>query len=93
MLIFVSIAIFCPVLSACTDHILLATAPTIAGCEIVDGVDFRGPSCYDTVFMVYTMFALLALVTSSAAAAILVHRKMKRGKDKGPELQRQHTVE
>ena len=92
-LIFVSIAIFCPVLSACTDHILLATAPTIAGCEIVDGVDFRGPSCYDTVFMVYTMFALLALVTSSAAAAILVHRKMKRGKDKGPELQRQHTVE
>jgi len=91
-IIFLAIAIFCPVLSACTDHILLATAPRIAGCEIVDGVDFRGPSCYDTVFLSYTMFALLALGTSSAAAAILVHQKMKTRKDNGPELQQQDSV-
>ena len=89
---FLAIAIFCPVLSACTDRILLATAPTIAGCEIVDGVDFRGASCYDTVFLAYTMFALLALMTSSAAAAILIHRKIKMRKDDRPELQQQDTV-
>ena len=42
---FLTIAFWCPVLSVCTDLILTATAPGIDGCEIVDGDDFRGPSC------------------------------------------------
>lgn len=73
---FLTIAFWCPVLSVCTDLILTATAPGIDGCEIVDGGDFRGPSCYSSVFLTYTMLALLALLASVAAAA-LIHRKIR----------------
>ena len=73
---FLTIAFWCPVLSVCADLILTATAPGIDGCEIVNGDDFRGPSCYSSVFLCYTMLALLALLASVAAAA-LIHRKIR----------------
>ena len=73
---FLTIAFWCPVLSVCADLILTATAPDIDGCEIVNGDDFRGPSCYSSVFLCYTMLALLALLASVAAAA-LIHRKIR----------------